>query len=87
MEVKLTGRAASPGTFAGPAARLSGVATVVRRHGSAAEEEAALLAAIAASREELSRLASVADGDRRGAASAAVTVAGPRRFRTEPPPG
>ena len=63
MEVRLTGRAASPGTFAGPAARLSGITTVVRHQGSATEEELSLLTAITASRDELSRLASSANGE------------------------
>ncbi len=63
MDVKLTGRAASPGMFAGPAARLSGIATIARQQGNAAEEAAALLAAVAASRAELSHLASSANGE------------------------
>jgi phosphoenolpyruvate-protein phosphotransferase (PTS system enzyme I) len=63
MELKLTGRAASPGIFVGPAVALSALAAHGRRQGSPAEEERALMAAIAASREEVSALASSVNGD------------------------
>jgi phosphotransferase system enzyme I (PtsI) len=63
MELKLTGRAASPGVFAGPAVVLSSAASQARRQGSPAEEEEALIAAISASRDELSALASSANGE------------------------
>ena len=46
MELKLTGRAASPGIFVGPAVALSALAAHGRRQGSPAEEEMALAAAI-----------------------------------------
>ncbi len=63
MELKLTGRAASPGIFAGPVVVLSSAASRARRQASPAEEEAALVAAIAASRDELAALASSANGE------------------------
>ena len=63
MESKLTGRAASPGIFVGPAVVLSALAAQQRAQGSPAEEERALIAAIAASRDEVSALASSANGE------------------------
>jgi phosphoenolpyruvate-protein phosphotransferase (PTS system enzyme I) len=63
MELKLTGRAASPGIFVGPAVVLSALAAHGRAQGSPAEEEGALIAAIAASRDEVSALASSANGE------------------------
>jgi phosphotransferase system enzyme I (PtsI) len=63
MEMKLTGRGACPGIFAGPAARLSATEDVTRGQGSPTEETAALVAAIAASRNEVSDLASRANAE------------------------
>ena len=69
MESRLTGRAASPGIFVGPAVVLSALAARQRAQGSPAEEERALIAAIAASRDEVSALASSANGEAAGSSA------------------
>ena len=63
MERKLTGRPASPGLFAGPAAVLCAVHGPVRSKGSPSDEQAALRTAVAASLAEVSSLAKSADGE------------------------
>jgi uncharacterized membrane protein len=56
VERKLTGRAASPGLYAGPAAVLPAVCGPVRAKGHPSDEQAALRAAVAVSLQELSTL-------------------------------
>jgi phosphoenolpyruvate-protein phosphotransferase (PTS system enzyme I) len=63
VEQKLTGRPASPGLYAGPAAVLSAVEGPVRRRGNPVDEQAVLRAAVAASREEVSALAARSQGE------------------------
>jgi phosphoenolpyruvate-protein phosphotransferase (PTS system enzyme I) len=63
VERKLTGRPASPGLYAGPAAVLSAVEGPVRPKGDPSDEQTALRAAVAASLEEVSALASHAHGE------------------------
>jgi phosphotransferase system enzyme I (PtsI) len=65
VERKLTGRAASPGLYAGPAAVLTAVCGPVRAKGHPSDEQAALRAAVAVSLQELSTLVAGANGEAR----------------------
>jgi len=65
VEQKLTGRPASPGLYAGPAAVLSAVERPARPKGHPSHEQAALRTAVAASLEDLSALATGANGEAR----------------------
>jgi phosphoenolpyruvate-protein phosphotransferase (PTS system enzyme I) len=65
VEQKLTGRPASPGLYAGPAAVLAAAEESTRSRGHPSDEQAALRAAVAASLNELSTLAAAANGEAR----------------------